>query len=695
MVTILMILVVILTCFVSTKRCRRRIATYLVKLPHFFWFLPLTRRQLSPDEYTAILNYTTSLNIKVHHLAATSNIRHAKPLSLSLASHRAYTINRAVRCQAVDGDVAAEHRYYIDGIEIHLPAGWEKHLTASNCIELIKTSTMPLVIALNGQTLHHYVAAVPTNDNIGSTSIEDKTQAELLGMRQEFIEEYVLARPRGQLEASLISIALLLLFIGLNARIDTAICLVLIAGVTIVACIYALWCPPGNKKLQQIHCLRGELRYWGLFGQPDRGHSNLSVGVIDLIYPAHWLPYIPYDIGQTTEIDIYPNRQVVRQGKTLSLYNEVKNFPLRHWQPNFILILGPLLVLTLLMYRFPPSVSLNFTATWLMGTKSVEVDDAAQLKKIALHVGDQLNIIGRGKCSVNAALADQGDQVWHPFDCATLYWNDDQPTPPPITDTIHRAEALNALITTQSTTNAEAEAIATTDALSHAQMLLLPNFTPIVRETDQLCRQAQACERLKKTLLDIGGSASWENLMTAIAAGRFEHMYIMLKPTNVVLLETLIRSTIAPFYRRETLKLLAYLNHRPAGGFLIDYEQRSTLISLPETVPTAYDNARSQWLALQRLVPLAYDAPFSARGTVVKIARDKQSITHITLGNLPDSNMRWRFQSSAILFITLMIIIAVNSLLMLYRVYVNHRRMAKIKYYYDSCFHRYYTRTNR
>lgn len=64
---------------------------------------------------------------------------------------------------------------------------------------------------------------------------------------------------------------------------------------------------------------------WGLFGENDGEHiNNISLGIIDLIYPRHWQPWIAQDLGQQTDIDIYLSRHVVRRGRFLSLHDEVK-----------------------------------------------------------------------------------------------------------------------------------------------------------------------------------------------------------------------------------------------------------------------------------------------------------------------------------------------------------------------------------
>ncbi|WP_176264430.1 IgaA/UmoB family intracellular growth attenuator, partial [Salmonella enterica] len=88
----------------------------------------------------------------------------------------------------------------------------------------------------------------------------------------------------------------------------------------------------------------------GLFGENNQEQiNNISLGIIDLIYPAHWQPYITQDLGQQTDIDIYLDRHVARQGRFLSLHDEVKNFPLQHWLRSTVIAIGSLLVLFMLL----------------------------------------------------------------------------------------------------------------------------------------------------------------------------------------------------------------------------------------------------------------------------------------------------------------------------------------------------------
>jgi hypothetical protein len=155
-------------------------------------------------------------------------------------------------------------------------------------------------------------------ERMGEASIrgEETEQIELLNIRQETHEEYALSRPDGIREAVLIVTSFLLFFFCLIAP-DVFAPWLAGAGVLLLAAgLWGLFAPPAKNTLREIHCLRGTPKRWGLFGETDQDHINISLGIIDLIYPRHWQPWIAQDIGQKTDIDIYLDRQVVRQGLT-------------------------------------------------------------------------------------------------------------------------------------------------------------------------------------------------------------------------------------------------------------------------------------------------------------------------------------------------------------------------------------------
>lgn len=59
-----------------------------------------------------------------------------------------------------------------------------------------------------------------------------------------------------------------------------------------------IYAPPRRAALREIHCLRGVSKRWGLFGENDQEQiNNISLGIIDLIYPRHWQPWIAQTWG--------------------------------------------------------------------------------------------------------------------------------------------------------------------------------------------------------------------------------------------------------------------------------------------------------------------------------------------------------------------------------------------------------------
>jgi hypothetical protein len=156
---------------------------------------------------------------------------------------------------------------------------------------------------------------------------EETEQIELLNIRHETVEEYALSRPDGMREALLISTSFLLFFFCLVTP-DVFVPGLPVAG---LCCLR-----PGSgaslRRPRKTRCAKSTAcaarPNAGAFGENDQEQiNNISLGIIDLIYPRHWQPWIAQDLGQQSDIDIYLDRHVVRQGRFLSLHDEVKNFP--------------------------------------------------------------------------------------------------------------------------------------------------------------------------------------------------------------------------------------------------------------------------------------------------------------------------------------------------------------------------------
>ncbi len=699
MSTIVIILAVMLACSVGAG-C-------------FFWYAmrhrpPLAKplpfisppfRKLNDDERKGIERYIASL-AKNRDASLSSGASPAiDPLVLTSQSNNVYPVTRSITRYGLSTDEPHNWRYYLDAVEVHLPPQWEQYIAEENFVELIKTQTIPLVISLNGHSLVNYIyeqpavaaaAARPLAQN-ASIRKEESEHIELLSVRKETPEEYALSRPDGTREAVAIGVALMLFFVSLVGPLLMMPWLNLAAVVIILVSAWSLYRRPSEKDLREIHCLRGAPKRWGLFGESNQGQiGNISLGIIDLIYPAHWQPYITHDFGKETEVDIYLNRHVVRQGRFLSLQDEVRHFPVQRWRKNVVLAAGSLLVLALLIAWVPLSMPLKLSMAWLKGTESVQVTSVNDLEKIPLRVGDRLKVSGRGMCSIPTTYQGNRSYAFMPFDCSAVYWNNSPPLPQPQSDIIDKATAL------LNTTSLQLHPQGSPDpklnpqlatAIQKSGMILLDDFSDIVLRTQELCSQDQDCVRLKNALVNLGNAKDWETLVQRADSGSLNGMNVLLRPVSAEALENLVNTATSSFFYRETRRAAESLNSPPPGGFLILSDEGRQLVSQQAPNISLFDyNAPDQWPELQRLSGMLLHTPFSASGIVTNISTDANGTWHIALHSAPDTITLFRYLGTTLLLLVVALSFIVNSLLALRRMHRNRLRINAIQNYYDKCF---------
>ncbi|WP_428944846.1 intracellular growth attenuator family protein [Pantoea sp. FN060301] len=698
MSTIVIILAVMLACSIGAG-C-------------FFWYAmrhrpPLAKplpfisppfRKLSNEERKAAERYVASLDKYRKNVLQDEAGAAADRLTLISQSSNVYPVTRSITRYGLSTDEPHKWRYYLDAVEVHLPPLWEQYIADENFVELIKTQTIPLVISLNGHSLVNYVyeepalapAVRPMAQN-ASIRKEESENVELLSVRKETPEEFSLSRPNGTREAAAIGVALLLLFISLLAPLLLMPWLILAAVTIIGVSGWFLYRRPGEKDLREVHCLRGAPKRWGLFGESNQGQvSNISLGIIDLIYPPHWQPYVAHDLGQPTEVDIYLNRQVVRQGRYLSLQDEVRNFPVQHWRKNVVLAACSLLVLVLLLVWIPLGMPLKLSLAWLQGTESVQVTSVKDLEQISLHVGDSLRVSGTGMCSIPANYQGNRTYAFMPFDCSAVYWNNAAPLPIPQSDIIDRAMAL--LTTTRQQLHPQNSPdpklnpqLAT--AIQKSGMILLDDFSDIVLRTQELCNQEQDCVRLKNALVNLGNAKDWETLIRRADSGALNGMNVLLRPVSAEALENLVNTATSTFFYRETRRAAESLNSPPPGGFLILSDEGRQLVNHVAPGVSLFDyNAPDQWPELQRLAGMLLHTPFAASGIVTNITTDANGTRHIALHSEPNAVMLWRYLATSLLLVIVALGFVVNSFLALRRIQRNRQRTAAILNYYDKCF---------
>ena len=698
MSTILIFLAAVLACasiavWVFRRRVHRR-----YRLPFLNAFAGANTRKLSPEERSTVEQYLDTLNRS--RLSPGPTGASAAPVSLNLnaQSDTVLCVTRSITRYGITTDDPNKWRYYLDSVEVHLPPFWEQYINDENSVELIHTDTLPLVISLNGHTLSEYVQEAPrfalerASGTQASIRGEETEQIELLNIRQETHEEYVLSRPDGIREAVLIVVSFLLFFICL---LTPDVFVPWLAGGAVLLLAAGLWgifAPPAKTSLREIHCLRGTPKRWGLFGENDQEHiNNISLGIIDLIYPRHWQPWIAQDLGHKTDIDIYLDRHVVRQGRYLSLHDEVKNFPLQHWLRSAVIAGGAALIFLMLLLFVPLDMPIKFTLSWIKGAQTVEATSVQQLEEAGVRVGDTLRLKGTGMCNIHSpgAWNTRQNSPFAPFDCSQIIWNDASPLPLPESDVVNKATALTQTINRQLHPKPDDDSRvspALRSAIQKSGMVLLDDFGEIVLKTEDLCSAQDDCIRLKNALVNLGNSKDWDALVKRAEAGRLDGVNVLLRPVSAESLDNLVATSTAPFVMRETTRAAQALNSPAPGGFVIASDEGSDLVDRPYPQASLYDYpAQEQWSEFQRLAQMLMQTPFSAEGIVTTLFTDANGTRHIGLHRMPDSAGLWRYVGTSLLLIAMLACIIWNGYQAVRRYQRSRTRLAEIQAYYENC----------
>lgn len=698
MSTILIFLAAVLACasiavWVFRRRVHRR-----YRLPFLNAFAGANTRKLSPEERSTVEQYLDTLNRSRLSPGPTGASTAPVSLNLNAQSDTVLCVTRSITRYGITTDDPNKWRYYLDSVEVHLPPFWEQYINDENSVELIHTDTLPLVISLNGHTLSEYVQEAPrfalerASGTQASIRGEETEQIELLNIRQETHEEYVLSRPDGIREAVLIVVSFLLFFICL---LTPDVFVPWLAGGAVLLLAAGLWgifAPPAKTSLREIHCLRGTPKRWGLFGENDQEHiNNISLGIIDLIYPRHWQPWIAQDLGHKTDIDIYLDRHVVRQGRYLSLHDEVKNFPLQHWLRSAVIAGGAALIFLMLLLFVPLDMPIKFTLSWIKGAQTVEATSVQQLEEAGVRVGDTLRLKGTGMCNIHSpgAWNTRQNSPFAPFDCSQIIWNDASPLPLPESDVVNKATALTQTINRQLHPKPDDDSRvspALRSAIQKSGMVLLDDFGEIVLKTEDLCSAQDDCIRLKNALVNLGNSKDWDALVKRAEAGRLDGVNVLLRPVSAESLDNLVATSTAPFVMRETTRAAQALNSPAPGGFVIASDEGSDLVDQPYPQVSLYDYpAQEQWSEFQRLAQMLMQTPFRAEGIVTTLFTDANGTRHIGLHRMPDSAGLWRYIGTSLLLIAMLACIVWNGYQAVRRYQRSRTRLAEIQAYYENC----------
>ena len=670
-------------------------------------FVHNSTRKLSTDETQAISEYLEYLEKVRKEGNKSGNFLKS---SLMPYSDNVYASNSPIMSLPSPDDTENIKRYYIDGIEIYLEPEWIEYIENTNQVEIVKTQTIPLAISLNGHKLTDFVQSKrPTSDTATAPQLkhpapkdkENSDNVELIRLRKETTAEYNLKPKKKVYESLIIALSYIILFFSLISSTEILPWLVALAILLLSIGIWRMFRSELKQTQYNIHCLRGIPKRWGLFGESDNGQlTNISIGAIDLIYPPHWQPYVGYDLDHKTNIDIYLNRYVVKQGKFLSLHNESVNFPLFHWGKNLVLALSSLLVIILLLTSIPMKRPLELSLALLDGSKNINVTTPEQLKASQLEIGDHLTVQGSGMCSIPAIYRSDILYPFMPFDCTEMYWGSANLPSLPSSEVIDNAIALLDTMNYQ-LNPLNNQAIKNNPDLARtaerAGMTVVPDFSDIVLKTENLCKDSGDCRRLKASLLILSNEKDWDELVEKSQVHSLKDTDVFLRPVAADTLRSQVNSIVSSFFYSQTHQAAQALYNKPKGGFyirndddekqMVDGDEIKDLTHPNIPLDTLYDNtAIKQWFELQRLSNKLLNAHFSSSGIVIDIQPIENGTIKISLHSESSLVSFWRYVGSSMLFIIMSLSLIYNITLLIIRLRKNAHRTEKIQAYYDRCF---------
>lgn len=554
----LLIALIMLFGIVLYRWAMRRRMARLRATDNHLPFVHNSTRKLSAEESAALTEYLEYLESQVSDNALRETIK----ASLTPYSDSVYTFEAPIT-SLPDEKNSGKHRHYVHGIEIYIEPEWSDYIKGVNQIELVKTQTTPFILTLNGHELVDFIHLKrSTGEHDGSEhhSIHKKNDGnenvELIRLRKETEAESAL-RPKKKLLASLIVAASgWLFFCSLVSPIELLPWLVIVAVLTLCVGLWYMFRHTPKPPQYNIHCLRGVPKRWGLFGESDSGLlTNISVGTIDLVYPQYWQPYVGYDLDHKTNIDIYLNRYVVKQGKFLSLHNESTLFPLYHWGKNLVLAASSLLVILLLLSAIPLKLPLELTKAWFKNPASLSVSSPEELQAANVKIGDHLTIRGSGMCSLPSVYRSEAIYPFMPFDCTQMYWGASDLPELPSSEVIENAiellytvdHQLNPLNNLEDRNHPELAKSA-----ERSGMTLMEDFPDIVIKTDKLCKDPDDCRRLKASLLSLANEKEWRELVKKSHQHPEQHLDLFVRPAIADTLRAQVNTLVSTFFYSQT-----------------------------------------------------------------------------------------------------------------------------------------------
>ncbi|OTA15977.1 intracellular growth attenuator protein IgaA [Xenorhabdus vietnamensis] len=683
---IFIISLIIMASFLTFRWRRLDNARYLQSIAK------TTSRKLNTEEYQAIESYVRNTSLSM----ATNSRRRADYPVLPIKHNNVYIITHPITRFSAATNGVHHWRYYLDEMEIHLPVWLEPFIKQQNTIEVVRTTSTPLVITVNGHSLKDYQQDLPIMRTAAKTehaSIQKNgnSSANLLYTRKEALEEYRLRKSTGILEGTLVCVGLSLWFMALFVPIPMLPWLMLMALLFILGSFWPHFRLPSGRKLADIHCFSGIPKRWGIFSEfEQRQRKNISLGGIDLIYPAHWEPYVSHDLDQNTDIDMYANCHVVRQGRYLSLHEEEKHYPYQRYNKNFILVAFSIIAMLVLYFYQPVSLSMRFSLAWLYGSNTKVITSVDELQNMPLNKGDVLKVKGAGMCySPPYSLRQYNQTIFVPFDCSGVYWNRETPLPLVESEVIENIAELLSMLREQLYSSERNRKINPDQkqTIAKPDMILLDNFSQITLMTHKICRQDVVCDRLKVALVNLSDANNWDELSKDAETGKLDGTNVLLRSISADALEKLVYDTTKVVVLNEMEDLFKIINSPSPGGVLLRSDENKALTEYPLRTNYIFDfTALDRWNELSDTLELYMRTPFETEGIVTGLSVDSNGTRHIMLHRELDSISFIRYLGSCLLLVILLATLTINTILLINKKQKNKRRLQHITQYYDNRF---------
>lgn len=690
---IFMISLFIMAAFLFFKR-RRLDGSY-----HLPSLAKPTYRKLTQDDYGVISDYLSYFGTSKFSSGYSLQNFPEMPTKGEVVT----TLRNIVNRFAGSSEGLNHWRYYIDAVEIHIPPLLVPYLQQENVLDVVCTPSIPIVIGVNGHFLKdeksHFSAlslkqlSEPILSN-GTSTIQknEGDAAHLLHIRQETNEEYRLHHSSGFWNGSLICLGLILWLTALMMPQVFLPWIMAAGGTFLVLGLFLIYRPIIKSRKQEVHCFKGRLKRWGLFGNFDHGQvKNISLGGIDLVYPPHWEPYIQNDIDKVTYLEMYPNHHVIKQGPYLSLHDEEKNYPYKRYIKNIIFVVCSLFIIGMLYLYQPLSLSMKLTFSWIKESEPHLVTNFTELETAKLHVGDIIQAKGVGMCYMPPNLSSKNNKtIFAPFDCSGIYWNNSNPMPMPESSTIEKAAALLYLVEEQLhpvSNNRVNPSLG--QAITKSGMNLLDNFDGIILKTQDLCPRENECIRLKMALVNLSNVNDWPSLVQRAESGKLTGTNVLLRAVSAEALEKLVDTTTSSFIYREIDKAAILLNSPPPGGVLLISDERKQLVDYASNTNSVFEpTPLEQWRELQRLSDILLHTPFNTGGVITGMVIDANGTLQIFLHSMPDSMTLLYYIGNTLLLFFAIGFLILNLFFIIRRRRQNNQRMHKISQYYEHCFYR-------